>query len=965
MKRELSGRKKIKTNLTMGAFTGMLALSMSVFAGFGNGSDIDYTEVPGEKEFTGQMIVRPYPYDNLIKKGMSKEEAVSKINAAHDIISEKFDVIEYVWQTDEYIISVPRGETENTVADKLMSIGVFQYAEPNWMLYPLDCPNDSRFNNQWHHNANRMQSCDAWTLHTGNPSVSVGICDTGILTTHEDFQLHRLEGYNAVDRKWESNGGNIGPVHSHGTQTSGCAAANGNNGVGVSGMGWDLSHRMLRVTNSSGGGAYMSDLQHAARTSIESGDRVASVSYSGVDTSSNLTTATYIKSINGLLVWAAGNDGRNLTYGNRDNDDIIVVGATDSNDSLAYFSAYGQFVDVTAPGVSVYTTSSSSNSSYASVSGTSFACPLTAGSVAMIWSYNPSLTPDEVETILKQGCDDLGSNGVDNTYGYGRVNIYGSLSQGGGPGNEVPIASLSASPTSGTAPLLVDFNASASYDNDGYIANYEWDWEGDGVYDASTGTNPYASHTYNTANQYNATVRVTDDQGATDTDFVVINVNPPANDPPVAQLSANPTFGTAPLNVNFDASTSYDNDGSIVNYEWDYDGDGIYDNSTGANPYSSTTYTIADVYNATVRVTDDRGDSDTDFVTITVNAPSNYPPVADISANPSFGTAPLDVNFDASGSYDVDGSIVDYSWDYDGDGIYDNSTGTSAYSSATYSVPDQYNATVRVTDNDGAIDTASVTITVNAPTNDPPVAVLSANPTNGTAPLNVDFNASGSYDLDGTIVDYSWDYDGDGNYDASTGTNPYSAIIYDVADQYNATVRVTDNDGAIDTAFVTITVNSGGGDPTSLAFDGFESRNYSGGTGNWNGSWSASGDVSIRWRRDNPHTGNGHVRLRRNTGYLVRSADLAGATSVKLTFWAKVYSFERSDELDVLVSSNGSNYSTVMTFDRYDSDNQYHYYEIDLSGFQMTSDFRIAFDANMNSTGDRFYVDDIDIIGVP
>lgn len=210
--------------------------------------------------------------------------------------------------------------------------------------------------------------------------------------------------------------------------TTGCAAANGNNNVGIAGVGWDLSHRMLRVSNSSGGGAYISTLNHAARTSIEKGDRVASVSYSGVDNASNLITATYIKSIGGLLVWAAGNDGRNLTYGNRDADDIIVAGGTDSSDIRASFSAYGQFVDVTAPAVSVYTTDADNDSDYASVNGTSFATPLTAGLVALIWSYNPSLTPDQVESVLKQGCDDLGSSGVDNTYGYGRINVYGSLS---------------------------------------------------------------------------------------------------------------------------------------------------------------------------------------------------------------------------------------------------------------------------------------------------------------------------------------------------------------------------------------------------------------------------------------------------------------------------------------------------------------------------------------------------------
>lgn len=667
-----------------------LAAGVSVLAflagpclGFEQGKAIEYQEVIGQKEFSGRLIVRPVQAEVWQSQSLSGREVALRDSMARTLI-EQYPLMEYVGQTDEYIIFVPQGKTENEVSQSLMETGLIQYAEPDWIVYPLDCPNDSRFGSQWHHNANRMQSCDGWTLHTGTPSVSVGICDTGIRTTHEDFQLHRLEGYNAVDRLWESQGGNIGPVHSHGTQTSGCAAANGNNGVGVSGVGWDLSHRMLRVSNSSSGSSSMSTLQHAARTAVESGDRVASVSYSGVDTASNLTTATYIRSIGGLLVWAAGNDGRNLTYGNRDNDDIIVVGATDSNDVRASFSAYGQFVDLTAPGVSVYTTSSSSNSSYASVSGTSFSTPLTAGLAALIWSYDPSLTSEEVEAALKAGCDDLGSGGVDNTYGYGRINVFGSLSSLN-PGNQVPVANLSATPLSGDAPLLV--------------------------------------------------------------------------------------------------------------------------------------------------------------------------------------------NFDASGSYDADGSIVDFSWDYDGDGIYDASTGASPYAQYEYTVPNDYLAKVRVTDDQGATATDTVTIAV---------------------------------------------------------TNP-----------------------------------GGGGDPVSLAFDGFESRDFSGGTGNWLGSWFGEGDVTIRWNRDGPHTGSGHVRMRNGLAYMERVVDLSGASNVHLTFWAKVKSFESSDRAYVWVSEDGVNYTQVYTFTNSVSDNVYHSYDIDLSGLSMTSNFSVVFDAAMNSSKDYWYIDDIDIIGVP
>lgn len=476
----------------------------------------EFVAVPGEREFSGRMIVRPLQPQSLAAAGLGAFADAIRATALREVA--KFGAAKHVDATDEFLISVPQG-SENLVARQLMATMAFQYAEPDWTLYPIACPNDTFFSVQWHHQADKMQSCLAWDLHTGNPSVSVGICDTGVLTTHEDLQLHRLEGYNAVDQRWESAGGSVTPVHPHGTQTTGCATANGNNGLGVSGVGWNLSHRMLRVSNVSTGSASLSVLQHAARTAVENGDKVASVSYSGADTSSNLTTATYIKSIGGLLVWAAGNDNRNLTFGNRDADDLIVAGATDQSDLKASFSAYGTFVDVVAPGVSVATTSNSSNSSYVYVSGTSFACPLTAGLCALIWSKNPSLTPNQVEAVLKGSTDDLGASGVDNTFGYGRINSYKAMLQaGGGGGGSAPVADFTGTPTSGTVPLAVAFADTSSN------APTSWSWSfGDGG--QSTAQNP--SHTYTQAGTYTVSLTATNAFGQdTATKVGYITVNP-------------------------------------------------------------------------------------------------------------------------------------------------------------------------------------------------------------------------------------------------------------------------------------------------------------------------------------------------------------------------------------------------------------------------------------------------------
>jgi len=385
-----------------------------------------FVEIAGEMEFSGRLTVRPVQLADWLESGLNRRAAQRRLAEANTLLRQ-YELYRYVAQTDETIIRVPGGRHENDVATEMMASGLFMYAEPDWIVYPLGCPNDSQFGSQWHHAANIMQSCDGWDIHTGDPTTSVGICDTGLRLTHQDIQQHRLEGYNAVDFLWESAGGNVTDINGHGTATTGCAAANGNNGIGVSGVGWNLSHRILKVSNTSGGSSSISTLTHAARTAVENGDSVASVSYSGVNNASVRTTGTYLKSINGLLVWAAGNSNANLTDNDRDADDVIVVGATDQNDNKASFSNYGIYVDLSAPGVSVFTMSNSGDAGYGGASGTSFSCPLTAGLVALIWSANPDLTPDEVESILKLGCEDIGATGIDNIHGYGRINVLNSL----------------------------------------------------------------------------------------------------------------------------------------------------------------------------------------------------------------------------------------------------------------------------------------------------------------------------------------------------------------------------------------------------------------------------------------------------------------------------------------------------------------------------------------------------------
>lgn len=423
--------------------------------------------VPGKRAFSGFVTARPIQAGESVARGYSERKFRQlRVEAARAMTG--FGIRRSNPEVDEYVIPVPAGQTEESVAGRLMATGAFSYVEPDWLVYPVNCTDDPLIGHQWHHLADRLDSCGAWAVTTGSPSVVVAICDTGIRTTHVDLQLHRQEGYHVPSRRWESEGGPIYDLNGHGTMCTGAAAANGNNGLGIAGIGWNLGHRMLRVPDQTNGSASLSDLTLAARVAADAGDKVISVSYSGVNNASVFNTGTYVRSKGALLIWAAGNDNAKLT-GNRE-DDVIVVGASDQNDARASFSNHGTLVDVVAPGVKVATTSHFGDDRYSSVDGTSFSAPIVAGLCGLIWSRNPDLTPTEVERILRAACQDLGSAGVDATFGYGRVRAAAALAATPEPGPDTtaPAAPSGLVATAGDGAVELRWNISPEVDLGGY-----------------------------------------------------------------------------------------------------------------------------------------------------------------------------------------------------------------------------------------------------------------------------------------------------------------------------------------------------------------------------------------------------------------------------------------------------------------------------------------------------------------
>jgi PKD repeat protein len=321
----------------------------------------------------------------------------------------------------------------------------------------------------------------------------------------------------------------------------------------------------------------------------------------------------------------------------------------------------------------------------------------------------------------------------------------------------------------------IDFNAVASFDPDGTIASYEWDF-GDS---SSTETTPQVSHTYNTIGTYTVTLKVWDNLGAMGNDTLTVEVTD--NLPPTA-IAGDDQYVEPSALVSFSGGNSYDSDGSVVNYEWDF-GDSA---PAGNGPNVTHVYSSAGVYTVTLTVTDNMGSQNSDTLSVVVgNVQNNVPPVAH-TGGPYSSNIGDTIDFDGSSSLDTDGSIVSWSWDY-GDGNID----TGEQVSHIFESAGNYLVTLTVTDNLGASDDDTTLVTVSSPDNTPPFADGGGN-LGGDVDESLLFDGSLSTDSDGTIVDYSWDF-GDGN----SGTGSQVDHSYSAPGSYLVKLTVTDNDGAI------------------------------------------------------------------------------------------------------------------------------------------------------------------------
>ena len=451
--------------------------------------------IPGIKFITktyygSSKRVTQVPTDEFIVRIKDEKytEALNRLNSENRCI-----VIGNVGDKKGFLVKSLPGVNKNALelSDIYYNSSMFEFAEPNF-LYPEFCllhytPNDTYFSSQWALNntaqnvptggvsgagdgttVNGLAGADmrlnqAWDYTLGSSSIEIGVFDTGIDSTHPDFQSagHLLAGYdgyyntNSVPRD----------SGSHGTCTAGLIGAVTNNSVGIAGIAPNCKLMAFRIFNASGS-ATNAAIGRSFDTARVRGIDVLSNSWGGGTINATITNAINSAATSGrgglgcIILFSSGNEGRNPPAYPSYLANVICVGASTTHDQKKsagtgnqywWGGNYGESVstgdlECVAPtvcyttdrqGTSGYNTASGTAGDYYTVfNGTSCSCPNAAGVAALVLSVNTSQTRLQVTQNLMYGCDKIDNVPYSSTktygkwnayFGYGRINAYNSV----------------------------------------------------------------------------------------------------------------------------------------------------------------------------------------------------------------------------------------------------------------------------------------------------------------------------------------------------------------------------------------------------------------------------------------------------------------------------------------------------------------------------------------------------------
>ena len=387
----------------------LLTAAVAAVAATGCGTQLNAARVNGAADFgaqaaPGEVIVK-------FKSANSRQALLQKMGLKTIKKVEKIDAV--VVKTANAAETIAALKADPNVA----------YAEPNYIAKAIGlesaAPNltfgakadDELLGQLWGMTA--IGAAQAWAVTTGTPDVKVAVVDTGIDYNHPDFGGRVAKGKDFIN-----NDDDAMDDHYHGTHCAGSIAAGIGNG-GVVGVAPNVSMVAVKVLSKSGSGSY-EGVANGIIYGADSGAQILSMSLGGPAGSKVIEDAVNYAMSKGVLVVAAmGNDNSERPSYPASAPGVMAVGSTMVGDKKSSFSNFGKHISVGAPGSDILSTVPGGK--YKSLSGTSMACPHTAGLAALVKSRFPAFTAAEIRSQIEKTADDQGDAGFDKYFGNGRI----------------------------------------------------------------------------------------------------------------------------------------------------------------------------------------------------------------------------------------------------------------------------------------------------------------------------------------------------------------------------------------------------------------------------------------------------------------------------------------------------------------------------------------------------------------
>ncbi len=398
------------------------------------------------------------------------------------------------------VVDLPRDLPVREAISRYESSPGVEYAEPDFLLFAEATPDDSGYGKLYDLNNTGqtggtpdadVDAPEAWDTTTGDPNTAVAVIDTGVDISHPDLDGNLwtnqeeasgieyvdddLNGYMDDVHGWDFYHGDATVYDAadgdeHGTHVAGTIAAEGNNGIGVTGVSWEASIMPLKFLGPNGGS--ISGAVKAIDYAVAEGATISNNSYGcgGSKCYSKTLKAAIdrVDSAGHLFVAAAGNDGTDNDAtphypSGYDSPNVIAVAATNDTDGLASFSNHGgSSVDLGAPGVGILSTLPGGK--YGAFSGTSMATPHVAGVAALVKSQAPMADDGELKARILQYAEPKASLEGKTATG-GRLNAVASATQQAAPdGAEPTVTSVRPKPGSSTRDRTPKIGATVSDD---------------------------------------------------------------------------------------------------------------------------------------------------------------------------------------------------------------------------------------------------------------------------------------------------------------------------------------------------------------------------------------------------------------------------------------------------------------------------------------------------------------------